>query len=152
MELPNGLKESAFRSMLKQGFIFRLRGDKPFESDVYHVFVVLNYDFDNGEVLLLVNGTSRVEKRIEYLNKVGIDVDATTVVFEAGSYSFITKRTIFDCNSVKSININDIPFGNEIRFIGDQLSSDDIEKLIRAALASENVLESHKKIINPKQD
>ena len=55
-------KRLLFTSLLKQGFIFRLKGDEPFESSDYHVFVVLNYSPNTGKLLYLVNGTSQVRK------------------------------------------------------------------------------------------
>lgn len=150
MEIPNRVKKNAFRELLKQGFVFRLRGDIPFESEDYHVFAVLNFDPKTGDILLLTNGTSQVEKQIDYLYRTHVDVEATTVILDAGSYSFITKRTLFNCNSVHAINIDDISFdNNNAKFIGSQLSQEDVDRLINAALASENVFPEYKKLIRP---
>ena len=85
-----------------------------------------------------------------YLRRTHIDVESTTVILEAGSYSFITKQTLFNCNSVHAINIEDISFNNNnAKLIGDQLSQEDIDRLISAALASNNVLPEYKKLIRP---
>ncbi|MBR2766795.1 hypothetical protein IKD67_01785 [Candidatus Saccharibacteria bacterium] len=150
MEIPNEVKKSAFNNLIKQGFVFRLRGDIPFESEDYHVFAVLNFDPKTGDVLLLTNGTSQVEKQTNYLRRTHVDVEATTVILEAGSYSFITKPTLFNCNSVHTINIEDISFDNDdAKLIGNQLSQEDVDRLVNAALASDNVLPEYKKLIRP---
>ncbi len=150
MEIPNDVKKHAFKELLKQGFVFRLRGDIPFESEDYHVFAVLNFDPKTGDILLLTNGTSQVEKQTNYLRRTHVDVENTTVTLDAGSYSFITKPTLFNCNSLHAINVDDVDFENgDAKFIGNQLSQEDIDRLINAALASENVLPEYKKLIRP---
>ena len=150
MELSGDLKKRLFRDALKQGFVFWMKGDKPFRSDAYHMFVVLNYEPAIGDALILVNGTSQVDKQLEYLRRTRVDVEATTVILEVGAYDFITKRTLFNCNSVKEININNIPVNNDMRFIGGELSEEDVMRLIRAVMASRNVLIRHKLMLGGK--
>lgn len=152
MEIPDNLKKTAFNNLLKQGFIFRLRGDTPFTSEDYHIFAVLNFDPKTGNILLLTNGTSQVEKQLSYLRRTNIDIESTTVILEANSYSFITKRTLFNCNSVHAINTSDITFSSDnAKFIGDELSQEDIERLVNAALASANVAPEYKRLIRPEK-
>ena len=148
MELSGDLKKKLFRNTLKQGSVFWMRGNKPFRSDTYHMFVVLNYEPKTGDALILVNGTSQVDKQLEYLRRTRVDVEATTLILEAGAYDFIAKRTLFNCNSVKEIKINSIPANGDMRFIGGELSEEDVTRLIRAVMASRNVLIRHKLMLS----
>ena len=141
MEISSEIKKQAFRNILKQGTVFRLKGPIPFLSDDYHVFIVLNYNPKSDEFLLLVNGTSKVEKRLQYLRKIYREnATKTSVIIEANSYSFITKQTIIDCNDIKIINMNTIDFNKDLKFItSDELSHEDINRIIQAVINSTNV-------------
>lgn len=137
MEVGDNIRKMSFRNSLKQGAVFRLKGDIPFESECYHVFVVLNYDVSTGEILFLVNGTSQVAKRWLALEDVrGIDARSTTVYMRAGSYGFLPKDTLFDCNSVHCVNIDALDLDNIEMITGEVLTEEDVERLVRAALAS----------------
>lgn len=150
MDFPSELKKSVLLQSLKQGTIFRQKGDYPFQSDKYHIFVVLNYDPQTGDILLLVNGTSKVEKNIDYLNKIGVDTDATTVIIEPGRYSFTPKETFFNCNSVKSFNIKNFSFEDDnTLFLKEDLTPEDIQRIINATLASHSVSPDQKRLIDP---
>lgn len=151
MEISGNIRKKVFENSLKQGSIFRLKGDTPFESEDYHIFIVLNHSPQPNEMLLLVNGTSKVEKKKAILSKIyHTDVENTTVVLEANSYSFITKPTIIDCNDVKMVDLNTINFNsNDIKPItSDELSEEDINKIISATLNSSAVSENIKQKIN----
>lgn len=142
MEISSEIKKQAFINTLKQGTVFRLKGPIPFPSDDYHVFVVLNYDPQSDELLLLVNGTSKVEKKLQYLRRVYQEnTSKTSVILEADSYHFISKRTIIDCNEVKTINLNSIDFNtNALKAItSDELSDNDIDRIVTSVLNSTNV-------------
>ena len=114
-----------------------MRGDEPFSSSKYHVFIVLNYDPNTDEALILVNGTSQVDKRLNFYNKChsNLDPENTTVVLEAGKYSFFPEKTLVDCNSVKMCRINPEHFekGNLI-MIDNRLSDDDMERIINGVI------------------
>ena len=142
MEIDPNIRKQSFISSLKQGTVFRLKGDIPFESDKYHIFIVLNNEPQSDTVLLLVNGTSKVEKKLQILHHIYRDnANRTSVIIEANSYQFITKQTIIDCNEVKTININAINFNSDDfkPIVSDELSQSDIDKVINAVLNSTNV-------------
>lgn len=67
-----------------------------------------------------------------------LDAKLTTVYLKAGSYSFLTKDTLFDCNSVHCINISALDFSHDnVKMIYDGcLKREDIDEMIAATLAS----------------
>ncbi len=151
MEINGNVRKKIFENSLKQGSIFRLKGDTPFKSEDYHIFVVLNRLPQPGEALLLVNGTSKVEKKKAILSKIySADVKHTTVILEANSYSFITKQTIIDCNDVKMVDLNVINFNsNDIKPItSGELSEEDINRIVSAVLNSSAVSKNIKQQIS----
>ena len=148
MDLSVSSKRDIFNGMLEPGFAFRMKGDEPFQSDSYHVFVVLNRNPKTGECLILANSTSKVDKRKRTLNSLGIDPEKTTVMFKPGDYSFITKETIFDCNSINTIDIKDIPFaGDQIRFLSENMREDDVQRLVAAVKNSPRVEPKYKSLL-----
>ena len=152
MEISSNIQKKVFENSLKQGSVFRLKGDTPFKSEDYHIFVVLNYSPQSDEALLLVNGTSKVGKKKAILSKIyPSEVEQTTVILEANSYSFITKQTIIDCNDVKMVDLNVINFSsNDIKPItSSELSREDIGKIVSATLNSPAVSENIKQKIKP---
>lgn len=152
MEITESLRKAVFKRSLKQGTVFRMKGDTPFNSDCYHVFVVLNYDISTGNVLFLVNGTSQMEKRWKALEDIKkIDAKSTTVFIRAKTYNFLSEDTLFDCNSVHCINIDSLNFNNIKTITSDKLSENDVEKLINAVLASPMVERFIKNSIRPDQ-
>ena len=154
MEISDEIKKQAFKNILKQGTVFRLKGQIPFPSDNYHVFVVLNYEPKSDELLLLVNGTSKVEKKLQYLHRIYQEnATKTSVIIEAGSYRFISKQTIIDCNEVKAINLNSIDFSTDVvkAITNDELSDYDINRIITSVLNSTNVPAYIKQKIIPHQ-
>lgn len=148
MDISPNIFKASFDSGLKQGTLFRLRGDDPFHSDDYHVFIVLNYNPDANEALLLVNGTTQIEKRLDSLDKLGVDTMKTTVRICAGKYSFFSKETMIDCNAVhtKRITTDDFRLKN-ILPINGCLEDDDLEKIVNAVLESKQVPDSQKSLI-----
>lgn len=137
MDITENIRKASFKRSLHQGSVFRLKGNIPFDSGCYHVFVVLNYDTNTGDVLFLVNGTSRVEKRWRALEDTQrIDAKSTTVYIKAGSYNFLPKDTLFDCNTVHCVNINTLDLNNIKIISDDTLTQEDIDKLIKATLSS----------------
>ena len=148
MDFPTDYKRIIFGGLLEQGFAFRLKGDSPFVSDKYHIFVVLNYNPKTGTVLLLVNETSQVEKCERILKRFGINVEETTVKMQPGDYSFITKETLFDCNTVHEVNIGQISFLNDnVKFLSEKLSDEDIKRLVDATKASPRVKKIYKDML-----
>ena len=76
-----------FKRRPLHGQVFRYKGDPPFESAGYHVFIVVVYE-ECTNTLFMVNGTSSIEKRLDALFKQSIHTDSTTVKINAGKYDF----------------------------------------------------------------
>ena len=148
MQFPDNIAEHILSQLSTQGFVFWLKGDIPFESDKFHFFVVINKNPNRDGFLLLVNGTSQIQKRKNYLSHQGIDFATTTVRLHPGDYPFVTKETIIDCNSVSTVDTNRLSsVHNEIRFLSAQISQEDIMKLVDAIKNSPNVAEAYKKLL-----
>ena len=148
MDFPDSANRKAFESFLKQGLTFRLKGEAPFPSEKLHIFVVINYDPKAKKALLLVNGTSKVEKRYGYLEKAGIDANKTTVLVKAGSYSYTPKDTLFDCNSVHEVNLESISFRSDrAKLLGEPLSKEHLSEIISAVKASPRVSQRYKEML-----
>jgi hypothetical protein len=100
---------TAMHRSLRRGDVLRIKGDPPFESGLYHFFVVLNVNPAIEQVLLLVSGTSQVQKRLEARMRIsdndGQYVDDTTKVFPPSTYNFFAQQTLFDCNEVHSVKL-----------------------------------------------
>lgn len=140
-----------FLENLEQGSVFRLKSAPPFESDRYHVFIVLNYNPSSHRALLLVNGTTQYLKRRDALRWANIDVDATTVYIKGGVYSFFSEDTMIDCNSVHELTLTSEDFQNgRIIPVGDNISETDLTSIINAVLASPKVPDYQKEIIHPR--
>lgn len=132
MELPSSVRRQAFIESLKQGTVFRLKGSKPFESDSYHIFIVLNYDPSADILTYLVNGTSQVEKRKAALYAMSIDVENTTVTFAPNQYCFFPKETLVNCNSVHNLDVNLIDFSSDdIMYVDGELCDKDVQRIVK---------------------
>jgi len=125
---------AAMHKVLKRGDVLRIKGNLPFESDSYHYFVVLNLNPATEEVLILVAGTSQVQKRLEARLRVSSDdgkyVDDTTKVFPKNAYVFLPKQTLFDCNDVYRVRLEVITRKN-LLVNNFSLSQDDVQQLIQ---------------------
>ena len=136
---------------LAQGTVFRLKGDKPFKSGDYHVFVVVGRDNNGVTTLFVVNGTTQISGRSDYFNKrPEISVADTTVTIPKGVYKFFSKETMIDCNTVHRIVVDEINFDNDnLLFItSDKLSQKDTDAIVTAIQNSRLVREYVKKSIN----
>ncbi len=133
---------------LKQGSLIRIKGKRPFDSHgVYHVFIVLNADLSEDIELLLVNGTTKGKKRIDYYNKLKIPPSEHPLVFiEAGKYHFFSKDTWIDCNSISHLNLYKID-DCEIMPVKGRLEDDDFQSIIRIIAASKLISPHYKQMI-----
>lgn len=125
---------NAVHRTLKRGDVIRIKSKPPFESEKYHFFVVLNIDPATEEVLLLVSGTSQVQKRLEVRLKTSGDdgqyVNDTTKVFPDSSYTFFTAQTLFDCNEVHAVKLEIIERRN-LLVNNFSLSNEDTLELVQ---------------------
>lgn len=153
--LPDAAYIDLIVASLKQGAVFVLKGDMPFDSVTPHFFVVLNYNPDTDEYLIAVNNTSKVVSRLTTLSRQkGVNVNETTIVFSPGEYSFFPDQTLFDCNTLHEISKGELleayKKGNFwIASDEVELKTTDLQRLYQATLKSKNVSPINKKLIDP---
>lgn len=131
-------KESLLHMLLcgkETNLVFRYKGDPPFHSPKYHVFIIVTKIANDGS-LVLVNGTSKIEKRKTATRLMGIDADETLVYIPSKKYSFFSKETIIDCNSVNVLKPEEIKIDDFEYIQNGHLSEDDFEKIKQAIIAS----------------
>lgn len=136
MEIDNisGLRRATFESNIRQGTLFRLKGEPPFESENFHVFIVLNRNWESGELLIVENGTTQIESRYHAIERMGLNPDDVAVSIPANKYGFFSKDTMIDCSGVYEVDVNDIHFEASDRFlyINGKLDDDDLQKVLDA--------------------
>lgn len=115
--------------------VFRYKGDPPFRSSTYHVFIIIARIANDGS-LVLVNGTSKIEERKKATRLMGIDVDKTLVYIPSKKYNFFSKETVVDCNSVNVLNHKEIKIDDFEYIQNGHLNEDDFEKIKQAIIAS----------------
>jgi hypothetical protein len=124
---------AAMHRSLQRGDVLRIKSDPPFESNDYHFFVVLNVEPATEDILLLVSGTSQIQKRLEARLRISDNdeqyVNDTTKVFPSSSYDFFTKQTLFDCNEVHKVKLEIIERKN-LLVNGFSLSENDVMALV----------------------
>ena len=153
IQIPSDIQVNSFYRSLRQGFLFRMKGDEPFLSDEYHIFIVLNYDPHTHEALILVNGTSQVQKRLRYYHSnPQRRADQAIIIFEAGKYPFFPKKTLIDCNSVTTCCINSTHFVNgDLQPMSERLSDEDLQRIIEGVMNSRTIPPYIKNKIQPQE-
>ena len=113
-----------------------------------HYFVILNKDPWDAEILLLVNATSKIEKRRQVIKKLGFP-ESTLVKVSAGSYSFLSLDSAFDCNSPIKYSAGGLLDKLEFslfKHVGD-LPIDIVTKIIEGVINSPQVDEETKDLL-----
>lgn len=146
MDFPDRAKGLILMKTLRQGDAIRIRGSKPFDSDAFHVFIVLNSNISGDAVAVTVNGTTQIEKRLSYYTRLKISIDEMPLVFIGhNKYSFFSKDTCIDCNNVLTIDLSTIDNDNII--CAGRIDDDDLEKIINKVLSSNQVAPIYKNMI-----
>lgn len=96
-----------FKNNPDSAVAFRYKGEPMFDSQTHHVFIVLFWNKDDG-VINLVHGTSKIKKTHKRINSQNINSKKTTVEIPARKYKFFPKNTIFNCNSIDSVMLDDL--------------------------------------------
>lgn len=135
-----------FKLSAGKSSVFRYRGNPPFSSETYHIFIILHKTIETGE-LLLVNGTSKFEKRLLTLERMGLNPKKTLVDINPGAYSFFPERTAIDCNTVHSINLKDLKL-EEFSYVSDVMNSDDMLRIVAGVKNSPTVPSRIKELLS----
>lgn len=126
-----------FRNNSDIGVVFRYKGNPPFESNTHHVFIILCKMKDNN--LLLVNGTSRYDKKFNILEKMGQEPSKTLVTINPGEYDFFPLKTAIDCNTVHKISLDNLNIEDFEYILNRKLKSKDLSKIIQGIKNSHTV-------------
>ena len=133
---------------IKRGTVYYFR-DESFASEEPHYFVVLNKNPRNGNFLILACATSKIERRKEIAKKLSFPEETLVEVFPS-DFSFFTKNTLFDCNSVIERNVQSVIdklSNNALKICSENMPDYIVERLISGVLASSQVPEGNKKIM-----
>lgn len=156
MDIPGGgsLKKGLIYAGLRQGSVIRIKGDIPFCSNKYHVFIVLNHELDedkiNEAILLTVNGTTQYEKRLQYYRSHGIAADdAPIVLINGGKYNFFSRDTWIDCSDISRFEFSKIDTGDILALDGEYIDNKDMDKIIKLVLQSDLIAPIYKRMIDP---
>ena len=134
---------------LQQGSVIRIRGNPPFPSDKFHVFVVLNADPTGDCVLVTVNGTTQYEHRASFYERIGIPRDKQPMLhIRTGTYDFFSRDTWIDCHRVLAFKLSQVRRRN-ILLINEKVSDKDLQWLVQKVLESRRVKLRHKKLVDP---
>lgn len=142
MELP----PQVLRKILKPGSAF-LFVEESFQGAKPHFFIVLNHHPQMDERLLMVNATTKIEKRRFLVNLIG--APETLVVVKPHECAFLKQESAFDCNYPILRTVNDLILkyqSKELKMVGE-VTGDLLGKLRNGVLLSPLVDEATKKII-----
>ena len=103
MELPSSV---LLGQTLKPGTIY-LMDDNIFNNGLPHYVVVINKDILKDSSLFLIPGTSKIDKRKLYVNKMGLSLK-TLVITNPTECKFLSCPTVFDCNGLLERTIDEI--------------------------------------------
>lgn len=133
---------------LRQGDLLRIKGNQPFKSpDVYHVFVVLNINPAKDELLLVVNGTTKYYKRMDYYRRRNVPPTKQPLLFiRAGKYPFFSRDTCIDCQSISRFNPHKLD-DCDIKLIKGRLDETDFNFIISVIATSRQVSSHYKRLI-----
>jgi hypothetical protein len=143
LELPPQI----LKKILNPGTAF-LFYQESFKSPKPHFFVVLNYNPQTDELLLMVNATTKVVDRRFEMGLTGVP-DETLVVIKSGECSFLTRESAFDCNYPTLRTVEDLVLKYQkkvLKMVGE-VSEEILSKLRYGVLQSPMVDDDTKKII-----
>lgn len=94
---------------IEQGCVynFHMEVDGPGRQSKNRYFVVLNRNPKTDTALILVTSTTQVAKRLEFIKRAGIS-EKTIVFVSDREYKVFTKESVFDCNEVIEVDINNL--------------------------------------------
>lgn len=135
---------------IEQGsvFNFHIEFASPKRQSKNRYFVVLNRNPKTDTALVMVTSTTQIAKRREFIKRVGISED-TIVAVESAEYAVFRSESVFDCNDVFEVSMQDL-----IRRIEEDGSMNYpkipgaiLAKLIHGVKESPRVTEAHKRLL-----
>ncbi len=147
MEIPPKIK---IQLCIEQGSVYNFYIDfhDPKRQSKNRYFVVLNQNPKGDTVLIMITSTKQIEKKREFVKKLGISRN-TIVEVRAGEYNVFTRDSAFDCNEVFEVKMTDL-----IRKIEEngsmnypKIPSHILTKLISGVKASPRISQAIKNLI-----
>lgn len=132
---------------IKPGSIYLFQQTK-FSSDKLHFHVILNNRPIECSELILVNATSQVEKRLNFVKSRPIPLE-TLVIVDPSECSVLKQKTAFDCNSPSIYTPQELIErcdSGEFRVMG-KISDNLLNKLRNGVISSPLVKQSIKDIL-----
>ncbi len=133
MEIPPEIK---INYTLEQGYTYYFM-EESFSSDDPHYFVILNSNLDEADDIYFVNATSQIVKVRDRQSILGRRPDSYVEV-KKEDCSFLTKDSIFDCNSVtkkSKQSLIDKVSNEELGLVGS-IDQNILDKIIAGVLLS----------------
>lgn len=147
MEIPANIKISL---CIEQGCVYNFYIDfnNSKRESKNRYFVVLNLCPKTDSVLIMITSTSQIEKKYEFIKKAGIS-EETLVRITPKEYDIFTQESIFNCNDVFEIKMEDLI--KRIEKDGSmnypKMKKNLVEKLIKGVKESPRVPEDIKKLL-----
>lgn len=94
---------------IEQGsvFNFHVDFDRPKRESKNRYFVVLNRNPKTDTLLIMVTSTTQIAKKLEFVKRAGIS-EQTIISVGPKEYSVFTNESVFNCNDVFEVNIQDL--------------------------------------------
>ncbi|MEK7184668.1 MAG: hypothetical protein AAB683_00845 [Patescibacteria group bacterium] len=106
MDIPTDIR---LPLCIEQGKVFNFYidfGDGKRESKNRY-FVVLNSKPKSDVILIMITSTTKIDKKISYIKKVGID-ESTLVIVSKKEYPTFTQESAFNCNDIFQVKMGDL--------------------------------------------
>lgn len=143
MQIP---PEVHIRATIKEGAIYYFIEDS-FGSKEPHFFVVLNRNPLTDEILILVNATTKIDKRREARKRLPPE---TLVEISSVDCSVLRENSLIDCNSITEKTVDTLieKLGkSELRVCFEMLKPELLQRLREGVLASPIVIRAHKELL-----
>lgn len=144
----NQRAEQVIKSLLKSGVVFYFP-EHSFKSKEPHYFVVLNNDPLNDKEIVMVNATTEIQKRKDWVQRVGFSPE-TLVELTKAECPLLKKDSVFDCNSplVHSIQTLVEKYRDGNMLIKGTVSVEVLQRLKGGICKSPKVIKRLKKLIS----
>ena len=144
MDLPS---TAVLGPTLKPGTVY-LMDDDVFNNGLPHYVVVINKNILKDPTILLVSGTSKIDKRKQFVKRNSLS-PKTLIVTDSSKCHFLKMQTVFDCNCVMERTIDEIEDkskNGKIRAIYE-VSDDLLNQIREGVLASRLIVSRIKKLL-----
>ncbi len=145
--MPALTPQQSLALTIKQGAVYYFTSSQLSSSEP-HYFVVLNKSPIDDPIVLLGVATTKVRKKLEWVNKVGLPTN-TIVIVRQGKSAVFSKETAFNCNQPTEMLATD--FFDKCKFelfeYKGEIEQDILVEVIHAVQGSPMVTERIKELL-----